>query len=103
MVVHDLHAVGVAVLPDEADAPLVVDANAMLPRPVALQRLEPVAGRHAQRIEPRDRKSTRLNSSHTVTSYAVFCLKKKKTSFYSLSHKRTRWCDRFTTVWSTML
>src|SRR5260221_5356088 len=30
----------------------------------------------AQQI--RDRKSTRLNSSHTVISYAVFCLKKKK-------------------------
>src|SRR5436190_24035023 len=28
-----------------------------------------------------DRKSTRLNSSHTVISYAVFCLKKKKTIF----------------------
>src|SRR5438132_8117695 len=28
---------------------------------------------------PRDRKSTRLNSSHTVISYAVFCLKKKIT------------------------
>src|SRR5476649_3032833 len=27
-----------------------------------------------------DRKSTRLNSSHTVISYAVFCLKKKKTT-----------------------
>src|SRR5260221_1138433 len=27
-----------------------------------------------------DRKSTRLNSSHTVISYAVFCLKKKKDS-----------------------
>src|SRR5260221_10829965 len=27
-----------------------------------------------------DRKSTRLNSSHTVISYAVFCLKKKKVS-----------------------
>src|SRR5260221_8542973 len=27
-----------------------------------------------------DRKSTRLNSSHTVISYAVFCLKKKKES-----------------------
>jgi len=27
---------------------------------------------------PMDRKSTRLNSSHTVTSYAVFCLKKKR-------------------------
>src|SRR5260221_3785400 len=26
----------------------------------------------------RDRKSTRLNSSHTVISYAVFCLRKKK-------------------------
>src|SRR5256885_6904626 len=31
---------------------------------------------------PPDRKSTRLNSSHLVISYAVFCLKKKK-------HKRT--------------
>src|SRR5438034_2962316 len=28
-------------------------------------------------VELRDRKSTRLNSSHTVISYAVFCLKKK--------------------------
>src|SRR5688500_19802157 len=28
--------------------------------------------------EPVDRKSTRLNSSHLVISYAVFCLKKKK-------------------------
>src|SRR3712207_8455629 len=31
------------------------------------------AGRHAR---PADRKSTRLNSSHANTSYAVFCLKK---------------------------
>src|SRR5438132_7472363 len=30
--------------------------------------------------QPKDRKSTRLNSSHTVISYAVFCLKKKKTN-----------------------
>src|SRR5699024_12776427 len=29
-------------------------------------------------IVPRDRKSTRLNSSHVSISYAVFCLKKKK-------------------------
>src|SRR3712207_8588763 len=29
----------------------------------------------------RDRKSTRLNSSHANISYAVFCLKKKKTTF----------------------
>src|SRR5260221_7176221 len=33
-------------------------------------------GRHWKHV--RDRKSTRLNSSHTVISYAVFCLKKKK-------------------------
>src|SRR5205807_2847661 len=35
----------------------------------------------ASGLEPgasRDRKSTRLNSSHLVISYAVFCLKKKK-------------------------
>src|SRR5947209_17002088 len=29
-------------------------------------------------LTPRDRKSTRLNSSHANISYAVFCLKKKK-------------------------
>src|SRR5947208_5929236 len=29
-------------------------------------------------VEPEDRKSTRLNSSHQIISYAVFCLKKKK-------------------------
>src|SRR5688500_19825661 len=42
------------------------------------------ASRHAARLvlerkKRRDRKSTRLNSSHLVISYAVFCLKKKKT------------------------
>src|SRR2546430_11516796 len=33
----------------------------------------------------RDRKSTRLNSSHSQISYAVFCLKKKKHNKYSLA------------------
>src|SRR5256885_12616534 len=33
----------------------------------------------------RDRKSTRLNSSHLVISYAVFCLKKKKTPYHRLT------------------
>src|SRR5260221_3677773 len=36
-------------------------------------------GRYNRMRRKRDRKSTRLNSSHTVISYAVFCLKKKKT------------------------
>src|SRR5476649_1946862 len=35
-----------------------------------------------------DRKSTRLNSSHTVISYAVFCLKKKNLAAGSLARKR---------------
>src|SRR5258708_31530661 len=34
--------------------------------------------RFAHRPGERDRKSTRLNSSHQIISYAVFCLKKKK-------------------------
>src|SRR5215218_1642145 len=37
---------------------------------------------------PSDRKSTRLNSSHTVISYAVFCLKKKKTTIDTISFLR---------------
>src|SRR2546421_9524390 len=36
------------------------------------------SGPHGGRGERRDRKSTRLNSSHDQISYAVFCLKKKK-------------------------
>src|SRR5438034_7217819 len=38
----------------------------------------PPRRQHPKRRLLRDRKSTRLNSSHTVISYAVFCLKKKK-------------------------
>src|SRR2546426_8622655 len=40
-----------------------------------------------------DRKSTRLNSSHLVISYAVFCLKKKKTK----SEKRNKNIKRAST------
>src|SRR2546426_12757853 len=43
-------------------------------RSARLQRRE----RRAVAPQTRDRKSTRLNSSHLVISYAVFCLKKKK-------------------------
>src|SRR5256885_10304099 len=39
---------------------------------------DPQAGARHLGAEPQDRKSTRLNSSHLVISYAVFCLKKKK-------------------------
>src|SRR2546430_5815999 len=36
-----------------------------------------------------DRKSTRLNSSHSQISYAVFCLKKKKTKTQSVRSNQT--------------
>src|SRR5260221_7807728 len=42
--------------------------------------LRDVHGLSRECFTRRDRKSTRLNSSHTVISYAVFCLKKKKKS-----------------------
>src|SRR5205085_6600280 len=46
-----------------------------------------------------DRKSTRLNSSHSQISYAVFCLKKKKKtdarmSYFNFRHKKQIWRSR---------
>src|SRR2546430_10854755 len=38
---------------------------------------------HPEHARARDRKSTRLNSSHSQISYAVFCLKKKKKSHHA--------------------
>src|SRR5947208_11741967 len=37
-----------------------------------------LTGRSESAVSDPDRKSTRLNSSHQIISYAVFCLKKKK-------------------------
>src|SRR2546430_6477673 len=39
-------------------------------------------GREGDEDQHQDRKSTRLNSSHSQISYAVFCLKKKNTSVW---------------------
>src|SRR5260221_3474582 len=47
-------------------------SSQILPTPL------PPSPRRRRRSPSADRKSTRLNSSHTVISYAVFCLKKKK-------------------------
>src|SRR2546429_1443859 len=41
-------------------------------------------------VRVRDRKSTRLNSSHGYISYAVFCLKKKKKNTAHELHSNTR-------------
>src|SRR5947209_14550079 len=51
-------------------------------RPAAVERHAEVA-ENPERIR-RDRKSTRLNSSHANISYAVFCLKKKKKSINTI-------------------
>src|SRR2546430_11561926 len=51
-------------------------------------------GQHAARPRraalSKDRKSTRLNSSHSQISYAVFCLKKKKRTNNITTSSRTR-------------
>src|SRR5258708_17673762 len=48
------------------------------PAGIAGPRLPAAGGLVAQGLAWADRKSTRLNSSHQIISYAVFCLKKKK-------------------------
>src|SRR6266700_5305503 len=61
--------------------------------PVALDefpiRLDAEAGAVAE-----DRKSTRLNSSHVKSSYAVFCLQKKKKTRRTYSRLENRNCSR---------
>src|SRR5258707_15788060 len=63
--------------------PISVDAALLLARMLVPEPMRP--GWAAA-----DRKSTRLNSSHANISYAVFCLKKKKTSFYLKTVARLR-------------
>src|SRR3712207_974778 len=65
----------VAQLPQSLQEALRRDVHASL----ALDRLDQDSGGLRASELPRDRKSTRLNSSHANISYAVFCLKKKKT------------------------
>src|SRR5258708_12187151 len=45
-----------------------------------------------------DRKSTRLNSSHQIISYAVFCLKKKNTIVYQHSNNDYTSIHKYDTV-----
>ena len=52
MVIDDLDAPRRAVVPDEADAPSVVDANAVLTPAIAPQSLQSITWRRAQVVEP---------------------------------------------------
>src|SRR2546429_5120624 len=49
------------------------------------------AARSQGSVQPLDRKSTRLNSSHGYISYAVFCLKKKKEIHTPVVAMSTTW------------
>src|SRR3712207_9114934 len=49
------------------------------------QELQEIAEQTLADATARDRKSTRLNSSHANISYAVFCLKKKRTTFTTIT------------------
>src|SRR5439155_16231573 len=51
----------------------------LLERAVLLLGAQDLQALHQRKPRVEDRKSTRLNSSHVAISYAVFCLKKKKT------------------------
>src|SRR5438132_13405430 len=61
---------------DGRDSKRNIDSPAILPAPHSF-----IMSDAFPPPESLDRKSTRLNSSHTVISYAVFCLKKKKYIF----------------------
>src|SRR3712207_8052061 len=62
-------------------------AHPVLQQPAQQLPAELVGAVGEQRVGPEvgDRKSTRLNSSHANISYAVFCLKKKKTHHISIT------------------
>src|SRR5438270_4749061 len=51
----------------------------------------PIVLRHDQHEAGLDRKSTRLNSSHSQISYAVFCLKKKKKKTLGAANRTANW------------
>src|SRR3712207_8817451 len=53
---------------------------------------DPLADTYLQ-LQSRDRKSTRLNSSHANISYAVFCLKKKKNTNEQISFSLYECCS----------
>src|SRR2546422_2044428 len=91
------HAVGCMVAAICQDAKERVLAKVARRRPMGLVPMvveQTPRGERAFDIFSRDRKSTRLNSSHGYISYAVFCLKKKKTDIktkqYNKKNTQTR-------------
>src|SRR5438132_8864264 len=71
------------------DQHLLMRIHTAPPRLLAAEQAQAVVRVPAAMIPPQDRKSTRLNSSHTVISYAVFCLKKKTKPTADIAHGMT--------------
>src|SRR2546422_5382723 len=69
---------------------LLGEARRKRANPAAPHRRRRVSHGGGPRLQARDRKSTRLNSSHGYISYAVFCLKKKKTTNQSSDNEQVR-------------
>src|SRR5258708_13289026 len=76
---HDaLPIFGLARLGQRADVAVGADQFDLARRALQHHRDDPLA--RGCLASPQDRKSTRLNSSHQIISYAAFCFKKKKVS-----------------------
>src|SRR3712207_7478729 len=69
--------------------PLAARRLAIRPCPQGTSRTERPGSSPSNETISSDRKSTRLNSSHANISYAVFCLKKKKSNFKAISIQLT--------------
>src|SRR5256885_9917297 len=82
---RSLPVIGPEVMPPFADAMRLVDGDECQVHAAN----EPPERLARGALGREDRKSTRLNSSHLVISYAVFCLKKKN------NIRIRRWCNRY--------
>jgi hypothetical protein len=51
VIVNELDVVRIAILPPETDAPLIIDANAVLSRAIAFEFLQPIAWRRPEIVE----------------------------------------------------
>lgn len=96
MIVGNFNIKSVAVEPPEADAPLVVDGDGILPFPVTLQPMEPVTWGHLEIVQPRrqvDVLQFAPGSPHDVSRQSVRFTRREKVasvlvgeSLYQLSN-----------------
>src|SRR5258708_11136950 len=84
--VRYMNSLGIRV-PSQEPKMVELTMRAVVPTHVLIRRLD---GESVLLNLERDRKSTRLNSSHQIISYAVFCLKKKKATNTSTAESHAK-------------